>query len=581
MNSKKSLVTSEVFPSHEVSDSVKESLDFGLSVGRAIQFEWFKKSGTSCKFYDQWIDYHKLRLYARGEQPTDKYKAEFAVEGDLSYVNLDWTPVPIIPKFLDIVVNGISSRDFKVKVNSEDVLSAEKKNKFQEVIEADMLAKDFLQSTKDQWGVDAFNVDPQKLPETSQELELYMHLEYKPSIEIAEEISLSNIMNMNDFLEIKERTDMDIATLGVCMGKHHFSPQHGLKIEYVDPAYTVHSYTESPTFDDVFYWGEVKNMHISELMKINPDITQEEINEYKESALMWSNEYSGYLRYQDLLYSNETVPILFFSYKTTKNFVHKLKNLKNGGKRIIKRDDTFNPSEEQQQEGNFSKVDKTLDVWYDGAMVLGSSKVIKWQLQENMVRPKSATPKALSSYIAIAPRGYKGSYDSLCKRMVPFADQIQFVHLKLQHILSRLVPDGIFIDADGLNEVDLGTGAAYNPEDALKLYFQTGSVVGRSFTQDGDFNNARVPISELGKGDSLNKMTALINQYNHYMNMIRDVTGLNEGVDGSKPDSFSLVGLQKLAAANSNTATRHIMKGGLTFTKRIAEGISLRLADIL
>jgi hypothetical protein len=296
---------------------------------------------------------------------------------------------------------------------------------------------------------------------------------------------------------------------------------------------------------------------------------------------MWSNEYSGYLRYQDLLYSNETVPILFFSYKTTKNFVHKLKNLKNGGKRIIKRDDTFNPSEEQQQEGNFSKVDKTLDVWYDGAMVLGSSKVIKWQLQENMVRPKSATPKALSSYIAIAPRGYKGSYDSLCKRMVPFADQIQFVHLKLQHILSRLVPDGIFIDADGLNEVDLGTGAAYNPEDALKLYFQTGSVVGRSFTQDGDFNNARVPISELGKGDSLNKMTALINQYNHYMNMIRDVTGLNEGVDGSKPDSFSLVGLQKLAAANSNTATRHIMKGGLTFTKRIAEGISLRLADIL
>ena len=578
---KKILVDKEIFPSHSVSDSEKESKDFGLQVGRAIQFEWFKKSGTSVKFYDQWVDYHKLRLYARGEQPIEKYKAEFAVENDLTYVNLDWTPVKILPKFIDIVVNGISNRDFEVKAKAEDPLSAENKNRFQQTLEKDMLAREFLKKTKEAWGVDAFNVEEKDLPTTDQELELYMHINFKPANEIAEEVAISNIFNLNDYLEVKSRLDMDTTVLGVAMAKHSFSPETGVKIEYVDPAYTVHSYTESPTFDDCFYFGEVKNLHIEELRKIKPTITDEEIAKYRESALLWNNEYSGYLRYQDHIYRNETTPVLFYCYKTTKRFVYKVKKLKNGGERVIERDDSFVPSEKDIEEGKYDVVSKTLDVWYEGAMVLGATDILKWELQKNMVRPKAATPKCVSPYIAVAPRAYKGSYDSLCKRMIPFADQIQLIHLKLQHLLSRLVPDGVFIDADGLNEVDLGTGNAYNPEDALKLYFQTGSVVGRSYTQDGEFNNARVPIQELGKNDGMGKMQALIGQYNHYLNMIRDATGLNEAVDGSKPDSFSLVGLQKLAAANSNTATRHILKAGLTLTKKLAEACSLRISDIL
>ena len=202
-------------------------------------------------------------------------------------------------------------------------------------------------------------------------------------------------------------------------------------------------------------------------------------------------------------------------------------------------------------------------------------------MAENMVRPKSSSQYALSNYVAVAPRMYKGIIESLVRRMIPFADLIQITHLKLQQVIAKVVPDGVFIDADGLNEVDLGTGNAYNPEDALRLYFQTGSVVGRSYTQDGEFNQGKVPITQLTSNSGASKTQMLIGNYNHYLNMIRSVTGLNEARDGSTPDPNALVGVQKLAALNSNTATRHILDGSLFIYRSLAEALSYRVADIL
>jgi hypothetical protein len=198
-----------------------------------------------------------------------------------------------------------------------------------------------------------------------------------------------------------------------------------------------------------------------------------------------------------------------------------------------------------------------------------------------MVRPKSASQHALPNYVACAPRMYKGVIESLCRRMIPFADLIQITHLKLQQVIARTVPDGVFIDADGLNEIDLGTGNAYNPEDALRLYFQTGSVIGRSYTQDGDFNNARVPITQLTSNSGAAKTQMLITNMNHYIDMIRSVTGLNEARDGSTPDPNALVGVQKLAALSSNTATRHILDSSLFIYRSLAEAITYRVGDIL
>jgi len=248
---------------------------------------------------------------------------------------------------------------------------------------------------------------------------------------------------------------------------------------------------------------------------------------------------------------------------------------------MIEKDDSFNPPVEMMEEAKFEKVEKTIDVWYDGVMVMGTNIILKWEMSENMVRPKSSSQHAIPNYVAVAPRMYKGNIESLVRRMIPFTDLIQITHLKLQQVIAKVVPDGVFIDADGLNEVDLGTGAAYNPEDALRLYFQTGSVIGRSYTQDGEFNNARIPITQLNSNSGASKAQMLIGNYNHYLDMIRSVTGLNEARDGSTPDSNALVGVQKLAALNSNTATRHILDASLYIYRGLSEAISYRVADIL
>jgi hypothetical protein len=569
------------FPTQFTSDSVKDSKEFGLQVGQAIQYEWFRKDGTQCRYYNQWRDMNRLRLYARGEQPIAKYKNELAIDGDLSYLNLDWTPVPILPKFVDVVVNGMSDRLFKVKAYAQDAMSQSKRNKYQDMVEGQMVAKDLLLTIKENTGVDPFTVNPEELPNTDDELSLYMNLNYKPAIEIAEEEAINTLFDINKYDDLRKRYDYDITTIGIAIAKHEFLPGAGVKISYVDPANVVYSYTEDPNFKDCFYWGEIKAVPINEIRKIKPDITDAEMEEIAKYGQSWYNYFNVAQFYNNSLFYRDTCTLLYFNYKSTKTFTYKKKVNENGNTKVIEKDDTFNPPQEMMEEGGFEKISKTIDVWYSGVMVMGTNFLLKWEVEKNMVRPKSASQHAIPQFVAVAPRMYKGVIESLVRRMIPFADLIQLTHLKLQQVISRVVPDGVFIDADGLNEVDLGTGNAYNPEDALRLYFQTGSVIGRSYTQDGDFNNARVPIQELNSNSGASKTQMLIANMNHYLDMIRSVTGLNEARDGSTLDPNSLVGVQKLAALNSNTATRHILDSSLYIYRTLAEALSYRVGDIL
>lgn len=580
MNNKtKTLVSKKSFPDQLAPDYVKETPEFGLKVGQAIQYEWFKQKGNSCKFYDQWIDFHRMRLYARGEQSVETYKKQLEVDGDKSYLNLDWSIVPIIPKFRDIVVNGMMDRIATVKAYAQDGMASSQRSAYQEMLEADMIAKEMLLMTKEQFGVDAFNTDPNSLPNNEQELNLHMQLNYKPAIEIAEEEAINTVFDMNKFPNLKRRLAGDQVDIGISVAKHRFAYGEGVKLEYVDPAEWIHSYTEDPNFEDCFYFGEVKQIHITELKKINPNLDDEQLERIRKTTGMWNSEYSVMRSYNDSFGDNDVINVLFFNYKTDKKFVWKEKILNNGGTRVIPKDDSFNPPMEEGM--MFRRVEKKIDVWYDGVMVLGSDEIIKWELSRNMVRPEAAFQKAYPNYIAAAPKMYKGSLESLVRRMRKYADQIQLIHLKLQQVVSKVVPDGVYIDADGLNEIDLGDGEVYNPQKALQMFFQTGSVIGRSYTQDGEFNHGKIPIQEINHNSGHNKIQALINLYNYNMQMIRDVTGINEARDGSMPDPDALVGVQKLAAANSNTATNHVLDAIFSVTQKLAECTSLRIADIL
>ena len=567
------------FPNQLASDAEKASEDYGLMVGRAIESEWFRKEGGQSRFYNNRDTYHKLRTYAMGEQSVRKYKNELAVNGDISYLNLDWTPVPIIPKFVDIVVNGISNRLFDVKADAVDPVSSNRKAMYKNRIQTEMRNKESFEEIGAVLGKNMFRSNPDSLPDTDDELELHMQIDYKDDIEIAEEKAIETTLKYNNYELTKKRIDQDATVLGISAVKHSFNTHEGIRVEYVDPSDLVYSPTEDPYFDDCYYFGEVKNVNITELKKINPNLTQSEIDEIAKSSSKF-DAYQGMRGgYKTDTFDYNTATLLYFCYKTDKNIVYKKKKNVYGGEKVLKKDDQFNPPKTEQ--ARFEKLSKRIDVWYEGVLVLGTNKILKWEVMKNMVRPKSSLEKVYAPFIVSAPKMYRGQIDSIVKRMIPFADQIQLLHLKLQQVASKMIPDGVFIDIDGLSSVNLGNGNTYSPQEALNLYFQTGSVIGRSYTEEGEFNNGKVPVQELTSSGANSKISSLINMYNYNLNLLRGVTGLNEARDGSTPDPNALVGVQKLAALNSNTATRHILKSGVFTTQRIAECVGYRISDIL
>ena len=569
--------SSSTFPSQVVPDAEKKTYEYGLAVAKAVEDEWFRGdrgTGTGGRFGTNWARFNDLRLYARGEQSVAKYKDELSTNGDLSYLNLDWKPVAVLSKFVDIVVNGMTDKGYEIKSFATDPFALKERTDYTANILRDMNAKPLLESIQQNLGADlSYTSDPTNLPESKEELDLYIQLNYKQAIEIAEEEAISNVFDYNKYEETKKRLAYDLAVIGISAVKTNFNLANGITVDYVDPANLVYSYTDDPNFEDIYYVGEVKSLSLEEIKKQFPYLTQSELEEIQE--------YSGNNNYRNNFYNYDydrnLIQVLYFEYKTYQNQVFKIKQTDQGLEKALEKDDFFDPPETN----NFNKVHRAIEVLYSGAKILGQEKMLKWELAENMTRPYSNQTKVEMNYAISAPRMYKGRIESIVSKCIGFADMIQLTHLKIQQVLSRMVPDGVYVDVDGLAEVDLGNGTNYNPAEALNMYFQTGSIVGRSLTQDGDPNRGKVPIQELQTSSGIGKIQALIQTYQYYLQMIRDVTGLNEARDGSQPAKDSLVGLQKLAAAASNTATKHILQSLMYLTVRSAENISLRVADSL
>ncbi len=568
--------TNSTFPSQVVSGQEKSSLEYGRQVARAIEQEWFSQGRTNGNRYlTTWNNYNRLRLYARGEQPTSKYKDELSINGDLSYLNLDWKPVPIISKFVDILVNGISNKEYDINAFAQDPEALNNRTNYAEMLAQDIFARETMQQILEKLDSSLFNttIPEDKLPQDQNELELHMQLNYKQAIEIAEEEVITQVLDQNKWDLTKRRVNYDLVTCGIGACKTNFNISNGITVDYVDPAYLIYSYTEDPNFEDIYYVGELKPLTIPEIAKQFPgldDATLEKIQQQQGNRTYMYGYGNG-------PWDQNTIPILYFEYKTYNDQVFKIKETEYGLEKALEKPDTFNPPEND----NFERVGRTIEVLYRGAKVLGTDIMLEWKVAPNMTRPKSDTTKVEMNYAICAPRMYKGRIESTVGRITGFADMIQITHLKLQQVIARMVPDGVFLDMDGLAEVDLGNGTNYNPAEALNMYFQTGSVIGRSLTQDGDINRGKIPVQELSTGSGQAKIQSLISTYNYYLQMIRDVTGLSEARDGSVPDRDTLVGLQKMAANASNIATKHINNASLYLTLRMCENISKKVSDML
>ena len=524
------------FPDQVVPDAEKATMEYGLAVGRAIEGEWFRgyRYGTNAPGYaTNFNNYNLLRLYARGEQPVQKYKDELAINGDLSYLNLDWKPVPVVSKFVDIVVNGMSQRSYDINAYAQDPVCSKIRTDYARNLMVDIEAKEYLEQAQKMLGVDAFSQDPINAPRDKEELEVHLQMDFKQSVEVAEEEVINQILDKNRYDLVRQRFNYDLTVLGIGSVKTSWNRSQGVVVDYVDPAHLVYSYSDDPNFEDLYYVGEVKSVYLADIKKQFPQLTDEELETIQK--------YPGnqeYLRNWNGKQDDQTIQVLYFEYKSYSDQVYKIKYTDAGLEKALEKPDTFAPPPND----GFERVSRTIETLYSGAKILGHPMMLDWRMAEHMTRPVADTTKVNFSYAITAPRMYKGRIESL---------------------------------------VDLGNGTNYNPAEALNMYFQTGSVVGRSMTQEGGMNPGKVPIQELQTGSGGGKINSLIQTYQYYLQLIRDVTGLNEARDGSNPDKNSLVGLQKLAAANSNTATRHILQSSLYLTARACENISLRVADSL
>ena len=565
------------FPSNSDPNDIKDTHDWGLNVMNAIEGRWFAKESNTSQFYVNRNRFHTLRLYAEGDQDIRRYKDEFSINGDLSYLNLDWKPVPVIPKFVDIVVNGMQDREFKVQATSVDPTAVADRKDYIDSLRAEMENFNTLAQIQQATGVDVFEHNPDTIPESNEELELHIQLDYKQGVETAIESAVDYEFKINEYKNIKYRHDYDLMTIGIGAVKHQFIPGEGIKIEYVDPANLVYSDTDSRFYDDIQYAGEVRRVHVTELQKQFPSMSADDVALLENVGGSIADNYNAvpYNRDQG---DEGYVDLIYACYKTVHNEIYKIKETQLGTRKAIKRDLDFNPPKDKRS--GFEKTARSNEVIYEGIKVVGRDILLKWELQKNMIRPNLQSPKVIMPYIISAGRQYKGKIYSLMNRMEKYADAIQLINLKIQQTIQRMTPAGVFIDIDGLAEVDLGNGTTYTPQMALDMYNQTGSILGRSLTDEGEFNHGKQPILELS-GSQGAQLQPLFAAYEYNLNQIRNVTGLNEARDGSTPDPKALVGTQKLAAANSNTATRHLAKSSLFLTTRLAEGIALRIADVL
>ena len=298
------------FPDQVVPNEEKQSLDYGLQVARAIENEWFRNNRGGDRFTSNFQEYHRRRLYARGEQSIQKYKDELSINGDLSYLNLDWKPIPIIPKFVDIVVNGMSQRNYEIKASAQDPVAQKKKTDYARGIMLDMKKYQQLMALTEQTGRNFFSTDdPQSLPKNKEEFELHMQMDYKESVELATEQLINNCLDKNKYDEIRKRIIQDLVICGIGGAKTEYNKSNGLQVKYVDPANLVYSYTEDPNFDDLYYIGEVKQISLSEIAKLFPYLSPQDIQEIQKYP--GNNDYiRNYYGQND----NNTISVIFFEY---------------------------------------------------------------------------------------------------------------------------------------------------------------------------------------------------------------------------------------------------------------------------
>ena len=569
------------YPSPLATNEEKADIKYGLDYFKAMYYDHSKNSDVYHR--DRKIRYSRNRAYAEGSQDIGKYKDLLDVQGDTAYLNIDFTPVSIIPKFVDVIVNGMVNQEYDIKAKSIDPIAAEERLNKKKQMYADMITKDFVEGLEDQTGIP---LAPKGfVAKSSEEIDMFMAINYKQNVEIALEKAIEYTLDINDYDEVKRLMIRDLVVLGLCSSKIELSPSRGVTIRHVDPANLITSYSSKPDFKNVRHAGEIYSMTIADLKQQAGDQFSED--DYQKIAKEYAGKNNNPMTYGDRAYydnGNETydydkfsVNVLDAEFITSHSLNYEKKENKFGGFSVNKKASNYKaPKNSKTKREN---IGSTVKVVYTGKYIINTDYIFNYGMMENMPRSKSNLSETNLSYIIYQPNLYKMKSKSLVDRMIPFADQIQLAHLKIQHVLAKARPKGAAFEIGSLENVSKGDGGTFTPLELQEIYDQTGNIYYRRIDDEGNMTGA-VPISELENGIGRDFGT-LINVYNHNLQMIRDVTGINEARDASQPSSEALVGVQKLALLASNNATRDINDAYLNVTKRTSQCISMRMQDLL
>ena len=588
--SKLKIPNTRPYPDPLAPNSVKKTEEYGMTMANLIEYEWFyiQDGNTHNSYYDKRLKFDRLRRYARGEQSSTLYKKLLTdgTDGD-SYTNYDWRPIQVLPKFIKLVVNQMIERLYEVDAQSIDGISQGLRDDFKDILRKNMVAKPMLEDAKNLLNIDLMPAD--EIPESSEELELHMKLKYKPSIEVAIEEALKYTLQLNDYPEIQRQVLTDMVEIGVSCAHHSTDPTKGIQVKYKDPADMVWSYPMYSNFRGVYYYGHVERITISELQRISGrKFTKDELEDFKNVSNQWQgyNRISNQFWYRGSDLPSYLVDVLFFTYKTTKRTKYKKKYRKNGSFAVTKKDDDFIKPEsdlQKEKETGFKEYDvleDVIDVWYEGAKVLGMDMIFNYREEENMIRPEGyINNNVMSSFVMYAPELYQGRIQALTERVIPTVDQLQQIKIKIQQFIAKAKPNGIWVDVDGLQELDLGGGQVFSPLELIRYYDETGNLIGTSKATEGGFTSGRLPIQELNNGN-IAGLEQLMNAYNFYLNLFREFIGIGQGADATLPDPRTSVGALQQTQVNSNVATRYILEGQLRITERLCNGLALRLKDI-
>jgi len=568
-------------PSQLDSFEKKSSLAFGKSVGDMIYSEWFYRGTGRCRFYNNRAEFFENRIYANGKVPMEKYYGRLGTNGDVSLLNLSKRSISTIPKLVDLVVNGMVNRPYSVVAKAIDPVSVDEKRSYRRKIENEQLAGPIIQKIQAETGIDTSEIPMDELPQTKEELDIHMQMEWKPSNCLSNELAIAAVMSENEYnLVIDRQIKRDLVVDGIGWNRTRLNPAKGIIIERIDPADMVYSYTRDPYFKDCVYKGHVKSVLISDIFVEYPDLMKPENKEVREEIFQSGSNWGNYhnLSNSDIL--KGTATLLYYTYKTFRERASKVKKKANGETIIDDADEIFDPSK-QNKKDKYIRNSVVEEVLFEGVMVLGTNILLKWELSKSMIRPKSNNKKVCEQYNGVAPNFQDGVIISLVSRMKPIEDEINVLELKAQQIIQGITPDGIAIDVDALAEVDLGDGKTQTVQQALNMYLMKGSYLYRSSTIGGEYNNSQKPFQEVQTGDSINKLTALRNESNIKATQLTDVVGMNQASDATNPDRDSLVGIQKMLAYNSNLATRHILDGAGYLVLKAGETSSYAISDIL